>query len=376
MYGLSEQITTASVFGKLRGKRPFVLTRSSFLGTGRVGAKWTGDNGATWDDLKSSIISIMDFNMVGIPMIGAEICGFNYNTTEELCARWIEVGAFYPFSRDHNRIDMIPQELYRWESVATAGRNALNMRYRLLPYLYTLFYLAHKEGKPVIRPLWMTFPTDNEAHQIQTQFMWGDAILISPVLEPNSTQVHAYFPKGIWYDFSTYSFAFDTETQGGMYKDLYTPLTQANVHFYGGHIIPLQSAALNTVESRLTPYTLLVALDASGYSEGILYLDDGEQLELNNFIQIGFTSTLKSPSSGYFLSSLISQKGKINSSSFSTYASTIIILGANKTLTKPSKAYLNDAEFDNFIFDEAKSTLTFYDEPGVNLLYSFVLKWA
>jgi alpha-glucosidase (family GH31 glycosyl hydrolase) len=162
-----------------------------------VGAKWTGDNGATWDDLKSSIISIMDFNMVGIPMIGAEICGFNYNTTEELCARWIEVGAFYPFSRDHNRIDMIPQELYRWESVATAGRNALNMRYRLLPYLYTLFYLAHKEGKPVIRPLWMTFPTDREAHQIQTQFMWGDAILISPVLEPNSTQVHAYFPKGI-----------------------------------------------------------------------------------------------------------------------------------------------------------------------------------
>ena len=95
IYGISEQIATASALTEIRSKRPFVLSRSSFLGTGKHSAKWTGDNGATWDDLKSSIISIMDFNMFGIPMIGADICGFIYDTTEELCARWIEVRALF-----------------------------------------------------------------------------------------------------------------------------------------------------------------------------------------------------------------------------------------------------------------------------------------
>lgn len=91
LYGLTEQIATASALETVRGKRAFVLSRSSFLSTGKHSAKWTGDNGATWDDLKSSIISVMDFNMFGVPMVGADICGFIFDTTEELCSRWIEV---------------------------------------------------------------------------------------------------------------------------------------------------------------------------------------------------------------------------------------------------------------------------------------------
>lgn len=91
LYGISEQIATRSAIQSIRNKRPFVLSRSSFPGTQKYAAKWTGDNGATFADLKASIVSIMDFNLEGVPMIGADICGFNGDTTEELCARWIEV---------------------------------------------------------------------------------------------------------------------------------------------------------------------------------------------------------------------------------------------------------------------------------------------
>ena len=96
----------------------------------------------------------MEFNMFGINYIGADICGFFVDTTEELCQRWMELGAFYPFSRNQNTINVRPQEPTQWESVASASKTALNIRYRLLPYLYTLFYHSHISGSTVIRPLY------------------------------------------------------------------------------------------------------------------------------------------------------------------------------------------------------------------------------
>lgn len=103
----------------------------------------------------SNTKGMMEFNMFGIPYIGADICGFIFNTTEELCERWMEVGAFYPFSRNHNNIDAPDQDPAQWpDTVAQSGRKALNIRYRLLPYLYTLFYESHTTGSTVVRPLY------------------------------------------------------------------------------------------------------------------------------------------------------------------------------------------------------------------------------
>lgn len=97
---------------------------------------------------------MLEFNMFGIPYIGADICGFFLNTTESLCQRWMELGAFYPFSRNHNTLGAEPQDPARWPSVAEASKKALNVRYRLLPYLYTLFFHSHQMGNTVVRPLY------------------------------------------------------------------------------------------------------------------------------------------------------------------------------------------------------------------------------
>ena len=122
---------------------------------GKFGSRWLGDNGSDEKLMGASVTGIMMHNILGIPLAGADICGFGGNTTPELCARWHIVGAFYPFSRNHNTEGAAPQEFYRWpDTVAAAARGALDMRYRLLPYLYTALHGAHARGTLVPAPLW------------------------------------------------------------------------------------------------------------------------------------------------------------------------------------------------------------------------------
>lgn len=373
LYGLTEQIATNQALREIRDKRPFLLSRSSFLSTGAHSAKWTGDNGATWNDLKSSIISIMDFNMFGIPMIGADICGFIYDTTEELCARWIEVGAFYPFSRNHNTLGAKPQELYLWDSVAEAGRTALGMRYQLLPFMYSLFYQAEQVGGTVVRALWANFPSDTTALSVQTQFMWGSSLLISPVLDQGATSVNAYFPAAYWYDFSTRAFFLDASA-GGVHKTLSTPLTKTNVHVKGGSILPLQDAAMTTTLARQTPFTLLVALCPGGKAFGNLFWDDGEEITHTNYLTVDFSAQL-TQGSGSILST-------VTHNSLSDSLAKTAVLGSVVVLTPaltaaPTTITLNGVTVPTTqaSFDASRKALTFTNLQ-VPLGESIVLTWA
>ncbi|XP_061985580.1 alpha-xylosidase 1-like [Populus nigra] len=281
LYGFSQAIATHKALQGLEGKRPFILSRSTYVGSGKYAAHWTGDNKGTWEDLKYSISTMINFGIFGVPMVGSDICGFYPAPTEELCNRWIEVGAFYPFSRDHANFYSPRQELYQWDSVAESARNALGMRYKILPYLYTLSYEAHTTGAPIARPLFFSFPDYTECYGLSTQFLLGSSLMISPVLEQGKSQVKALFPPGSWYNLFDMTQAITSE--GGQYVTLDAPLHVVNVHLHQNTILPMQQGGMISKEARMTPFALVVTFPAGasdGKAAGKLFLDDDELPEM------------------------------------------------------------------------------------------------
>lgn len=124
-----------------------------------------------------SIPQALSMSLFGIPMFGVDTCGFNGNSDEELCSRWMQLSAFFPFYRNHNTLTAAPQEPYVWSSVTDATKTAMNIRYSLLPYMYTLFYHAHTKGDTVMRALSWEFPNEPNLANAETQFLLGPSIV-------------------------------------------------------------------------------------------------------------------------------------------------------------------------------------------------------
>ncbi|XP_052256801.1 sucrase-isomaltase, intestinal-like isoform X2 [Dreissena polymorpha] len=276
LYGWSQTLPTLKGARSATGERSFVLSRSTYPGSGKYSGHWLGDNDSKWSDMHASIIGMLEFNLFGIPYIGADICGYWGNTTPEMCKRWQQVGAFYPFSRNHNQMDSMDQDPGIWPEVGYATREAMETRYWLLPYLYTLFHKAHTYGGTVVRPVFHEFPKDTHLYDLDRQFMWGNALMIVPILEQGAAQVYFTLPEGVWYDFYDH-----IPHNGPDYNMRRTVDANSKIGLFvrGGTILPMQKPENNTHFSRKNPFKLLVALDASNTAEGEMFWDDGNSVD-------------------------------------------------------------------------------------------------
>ncbi|KAG2021300.1 alpha glucosidase [Coprinopsis cinerea AmutBmut pab1-1] len=278
LYGsMMSTFTRKAMINRRPGRRPFIITRSTFAGAGRDVGKWLGDNVSSWEHYRMSIASMLNFAAIfNMPLVGSDVCGFVGDTTEELCARWALVGAFNPFFRNHNGENHVSQEFYVWPKTAEAARAAIDIRYRLLDYLYTGLYQAHLDGTPVLSPVWYKFPKDTETFPIDLQFFYGAHILVSPVTEEGSTSVTYYLPADTWYDFFTLA----PVTRTGWVTQHRVSHAQIPMHIRGGAVLPLRSEmAMTTAELRTKPFDIVVAPDARGNASGSLYIDDGETID-------------------------------------------------------------------------------------------------
>ncbi|EJF67386.1 hypothetical protein DICSQDRAFT_151660 [Dichomitus squalens LYAD-421 SS1] len=282
LWGLMEEKATHLALLSIHpGKRPFMISRSTFASAGKWTGHWLGDNYSKWAYLRYNIQGVLQFQLFQIPMVGADTCGFNDNTDEELCNRWMQLSAFVPFYRNHNELGAISQEPYRWDSVAEASKTAIAVRYSMLPYWYALFANASLRGTPPVRALFFEFPDEPELFGIDTQFLIGRDILVTPVLTPNVSSVAGVFPgrgNTVWRDWYTHE-AVDVPATPGENVTLDAPLGHINVHVRDGAAILLYAQPGYTVtETAAGPYSLLVTLDKGGHAFGTAYVDDGESV--------------------------------------------------------------------------------------------------
>jgi alpha-glucosidase (family GH31 glycosyl hydrolase) len=261
LYGHFEGLVSYEIMMNIRGYRPFVVSRSTFPGDGRWVTHWLGDNYSSWGDLKASITGMLTMNLFGIGMVGADVCGFGGNTTEQLCQRWMQLGVFYTFFRNHNQQGMISQEPYAFGlEILASNIAALQLRYSLIPYIYSELASMDMVGGAVLRPLVYEFPNESTTFSLDEQFMVGPALLVSPVLYENRTNVTAWFPpQNNWYDFFTGELIIN-ETAQPRTLELDTPYDKIQVHMRGGTVLLTQSPDLTTAKQKNNNYQLHVAL--------------------------------------------------------------------------------------------------------------------
>ncbi|MBO3699345.1 glycoside hydrolase family 31 protein [Roseivirga sp. E12] len=231
---------------QIGNKRPFTLTRSGFSGVQRYSAVWTGDNVAGDDHMLLGVRLVNSLGMAGVPVAGYDIGGFVEESSPQLFARWLAVATFAPFFRVHSMVNVRDSEPWAYgEEVEEISRNYINLRYKMMPYLYSLFYRAYQNGTPINKSLAVDYTNDPEIYHgnAQDEFTLGDWLLVCPT---TSQQQYSkiYIPEGNWYRFFT-----DERVKGSQHLVIETSMEDLPVYAKEGAIIPLQSVVQNTHET-------------------------------------------------------------------------------------------------------------------------------
>ena len=260
------------------GERPFVLTRAGYAGMQRYTAIWTGDNRSEDNHMLAGVRLLNSLGLSGVAFTGMDIGGFTGNPSIPLYSRWIQLGAFFPYFRNHTAVNTKSSEPWAFgEEVTEIARNYINLRYKLMPYLYSTFYEATQNGMPVVRSLAIENTYDSNVYKssYQNQFLLGQGILVAPV-ESGKDLAKIYFPPGDWYDL--YS---DKKEMGSTEKLIELTVQKLPVFVKGGSIIPMQTVVQSTAFAPSD--TLMIHLyKGSTPNSFVYYEDDGKTFSYEN----------------------------------------------------------------------------------------------
>ncbi|WKY11654.1 hypothetical protein Q1695_003321 [Nippostrongylus brasiliensis] len=390
MYGFLQHSSTFE--GQLKrtgGKdRPFILTRSGFVGTQRTAAIWTGDNTAEWEHLAIAAPMLLSLSVSGVPFVGADVGGFFGNPDEQLLTRWYQAAAFQPFFRAHAHIDTKRREPWLFSNdTLTAIRSAIRRRYALLPYWYTLFKEHTDTGAPPMRPIWYEFPTE-EKHFAEEKarflayfklivfarpyeaWMVGDALLVRPVVDKDTYNINVDLPAGD--DRSTRWYEWETgveRSSGANYVDV--PIFNVPVFQRGGTIVPtwqrIRRAASLMIQD---PLTLFVALDRNDHAKGSVYLDDGatHNYKQGSFVSVDVEYKSVSAAEAQIVGQPTADSGTYETE---TWIERIEVRGLNRTPRSVSIIRSSDPTVNlEFSYDRDRSLLTIR-KPLVSINQSY-----
>jgi alpha-glucosidase len=259
-------------------RRPFVLTRAGYAGIQRYAAVWTGDNRSFWEHMAMAIPMVLNLGLSGVAFAGPDVGGFSHHSNGELLARWTQMGALFPYFRNHSAVDTAYQEPWRFgDEVEQVCKDAIALRYRWLPHLYSLFHQASTTGMPVIRPLVMHYPNDAETSNLSDEFLFGENVLVAPVLQPDARHRLVYLPAGEWYDYWT-----GDVFGGNQHIIAEAPLDRLPLYVKAGGILPQTTVAPSTAVEPAGPLVIEVFAGSEGTASTFqLYEDDGETLNYN-----------------------------------------------------------------------------------------------
>lgn len=274
VYGQLMSHATFEGLSRLRPHdRSFVLTRASFAGGQRYAAVWPGDNTSEWSSLRQSIPTLLGLGLSGFSFVGSDIGGFVGSPSSELYTRWMQVGVFYPFMRSHSNLDSPDKEpwVFGYQN-EIINRHAIELRYELLPYIYNAMRQASQTGVPAMRPVFLDFPDDENVAKLNDEFLFGDDLLIAPVVFQGATRRDVYLPKGEWFDFWT-----GQKFTGGQTIQQRVTIESLPIFVRGGGMIFKQPVVQSTGEMPGKPLHVLIA--PAKESEATQYEDDGKSLD-------------------------------------------------------------------------------------------------
>ena len=283
--------------------RPFVLSRSTTIGSGKYTYHWLGDNLSTFGNLKNSISGIFNFNIFGIPFTGSDICGFMENSSKDLCIRWYNLGTFYPFMRNHNFFNAKDQ--YPWSFGDDAMKiihKDIQLRYTLIKYIYSQFFLISLNEKGAyFKPLMFEFPEDDASYEnIEDKIMVGEGLLLCAFYDDNQNAKKFKFPNANFNSFpdgkSIVSHVADDNSNNNLEKNKVVELSGNLdvIHLFvrGGFILPYQDTnekyIINTKQLRNEKINLIINIDDFKQSKGEIFYDNDETntIEENKYYRV------------------------------------------------------------------------------------------